>query len=184
MMRLNSFLPTNRNRNTDQEAFRDLRREMGRVFDQFNSFPSFLDQNLDLSMADDFLDKPNMDVVETDKDFQIKIDVPGVKEEDLDIQLDGRLLSIKGQRESENTEEEQDYKIVERSSGSFKRSIRLPFEPDSKTITGDLDAGVLTITVTKPAEASQGVKRISIGKGAKKAADKKPAKESTEEATA
>jgi len=87
------------------------------------------------------------------------------------------LLSIKGERTSETTEEEKDYKIVERSSGSFKRSIRLPFEPDSKMVSGDLDAGVLTITVTKPADANQGVTRINIGKN--KSADGKPQKTKT-----
>jgi len=180
-MRLNSLLPTNRNQPARQDPFRDLQTEISRVFDQFNSFPSLFSENLDLANADDFLDRPNIDVTETDKNIQIEVDVPGVKEEDLDIKLDGRILSIKGQRESESTEEEKDYKIVERSSGSFKRSLRLPFEADSKKITGDLDAGVLTITVEKPVETNTGVKQINIGKGKKAAGEKKSKKE---EATA
>jgi len=175
-MSFNSFLPVFRSRKSEPHAFQDLQSEVSRVFDQFNAFTP-LSANLDLSVADEYAIKPNIDVTETDEQMEITVDVPGVKEEDLDVQLDGRLLTIKGSRAAENTEENKDYKIIERSSGSFQRALRLPFEPESEKIAAKLDAGVLTLTVDKPAAAAQKVKKISIGStapgsGKKKAAGK------------
>jgi len=173
-MSFNSLLPVFRTRKREPEVFRDLQSEVSRVFDQFNAFAP-LSANLDLSGADEYAIKPDIDVTETDASMEITVDVPGVKEEDLDIQLDGRLLTIKGSRASENTEENKDYKIVERSSGSFQRALRLPFEPESEKIAAKLDAGVLTLTVDKPAEVAQKVKKISIG-GARSGSAKKKTK--------
>jgi len=171
-MSFNSLLPVFRSRKSETDVFRDLQTEVSRVFDQFNAFTS-MSANLDLSAADEYTTKPNIDVTETDSAMEITVDVPGVDEADLDVQLDGRLLTIKGSRATEKTEENKDYKIVERSSGSFQRAIRLPFEPESDKIAAKLDVGVLTLTVDKPAVIAQKVKKISIGSAVSDSGKKK-----------
>ena len=142
------------------DVFGNFRREIDRVFDQFNSLHS---PNLDLSTSDDFSIKPAIDVRETESAVEIAVDLPGVKEQDIDVQLDGSTLTISGTREEEKTDEKDNYKIVERTSGSFRRALRLPFEPGSDQIQAQLEAGVLNLTIGKPAERVAQVKKIRIG---------------------
>jgi len=165
-MSFSPLFPVFRSRKAEPDVFHDLRSEVGRVFDQFYS-QTPLSSQLDLAEVDVYTIRPSLDVVESDTEMEISLDVPGVKEEDLDIHLDGRLLTVKGSRSTENTEEKKDYKIIERSSGSFQRAIRLPFDPASDDIKAKLDAGVLHVTLKKPENMAEGVKKINVNNGAK-----------------
>ena len=164
----------------EPRIFRDMRQEMNRLLDHYD-FSTPLSGGLDLDNESEFPVQPKIDVKESKDGLEIVVDVPGVKEEDITIQLEDKTLSIKGDRSSEKTEEKKSYKVVERSSGSFMRSIALPFQPDSNAVKADLDAGVLTIMIPRSADLPDKVKEISLNKSekakAKKSAQKTQSKD-------
>jgi HSP20 family protein len=103
------------------------------------------------------------DVKETKDAYVINADLPGVKDEALDVSLSGNLLTISGTREQEHREEGESYYAMERSHGSFARSFTMPDGVDAESVTADLKHGVLTVQIPKKPEAQP--KRIAIGKG-------------------
>ncbi len=167
-MNLNNFFPSIRKQALRPDPFKDLQVEIARVFDQFNDFRPVL-SDLDATDNGGYLRAPNIDITETDTALEITAEIPGVNEEDVDVQLNGDLLTITGKREEEINDEGKNYRIVERSSGSFKRTIRLPFDPDTEKVDAELNAGVLTLAIEKPVEVIDKVKKIAIKKGNDKA---------------
>jgi HSP20 family protein len=92
---------------------------------------------------------PRFEVKENAEAFEIRADVPGVKDEDLDISLHEGVLSITGSRTAEQKKEGEAYYVFERQFGSFSRSFALPEVADGNKVTADLTAGVLTVTIGK-----------------------------------
>lgn len=103
---------------------------------------------------------PAFDVKETKEAFLFKADVPGLKEEDLDISITGNRLTVTGKREEEKKEEDEKYYSYERSYGSFSRTFTLPEGVDLEHIRAEMKEGVLTLNVPKLPEVQP--KRISI----------------------
>lgn len=96
---------------------------------------------------------PAFEVKETSDSFILKADVPGVAEQDLDINVHNNILSVSGSRQAEERKEGESYALYERQFGSFTRSFSLPDMADGERIEAKLDNGVLTLTVAKKAEA-------------------------------
>ena len=96
---------------------------------------------------------PSFEVKETPAAYVFRADLPGIKEDDLDIQLLGNRLTIGGKRESEKKEDNETYHLYERSYGSFSRSFTLPEEVSANKVDAHLQNGVLTLTVMKSPEA-------------------------------
>jgi HSP20 family protein len=92
---------------------------------------------------------PAVDIKETEDSFVIVADIPGVKPEDIEVQMDNGVLTIKGEKQTENKEEHEDFKRVERSYGSFYRRFSLPDTADPESVSAKSDHGVLEITVSK-----------------------------------
>ena len=105
---------------------------------------------------------PHFDVKETKDAYVINADLPGVKDDELDVSLSGNLLTVSGKREDEQREEGESYFAVERSHGSFTRSFTMPDGVDADHVTADLKQGVLTLRIPKKPETQP--KRIAIGK--------------------
>jgi HSP20 family protein len=105
---------------------------------------------------------PRMDMAETDDSIEITAELPGVDEKDLDVSVEGDVLVIKGEKKSESEEKKKDYHVVERSYGSFRRSIRLPGVVDPEKVKAAFDKGVLRVTLPKPQEAKQNRRRIEV----------------------
>lgn len=103
---------------------------------------------------------PAMEVKETPTTFEFKVDVPGMKEEDLDVTLSGNRMSISGKREAETKEETDTYLTYERNFGSFNRTFSLPDEIDADKVNAELKNGVLCVTIPKIPEAR--AKKIEI----------------------
>ena len=103
-----------------------------------------------------------MDVAETDLAFEVKLDLPGFKAAEVDIQIDNSTLTVRGQRceEKEEKDEEKHYHRVERSSGSFTRSVVLPTSINEDETVAEFKDGVLTITAPKTDDAKP--RKISI----------------------
>lgn len=95
---------------------------------------------------------PSIDIKEQDNQYVIRADVPGVDPKNIDISMDKGVLTIKGHTETETKEEREDYLHVERSQGSFYRSVRLPNAADSSKISAKTKNGVLEIIVPKTKE--------------------------------
>jgi HSP20 family protein len=96
---------------------------------------------------------PSLDMSETDTAVEIRMDLPGIKSKDIDIQLNENYLTISGQREEEKEEKGRTFHRVERRSGSFSRSVTLPCSVDEDKVTAEFKDGVLTVSLLKSEEA-------------------------------
>jgi HSP20 family protein len=96
---------------------------------------------------------PSLDLSETSDAVQVRMDVPGVKPADLDIQINGNVLTITGKREEEKEEKNRTFHRVERSSGSFSRTVTLPCPVDEGKVDAQYKDGILTVAMPKTAEA-------------------------------
>ena len=123
-----------------------LRREMDRLWDDFFGPGRLGLRPLEAEWA------PAMDVAETADKVVVKAEVPGMEPKDIDITLSGEILTIKGEKKSEREEKKENYHLVERSYGSFSRSLKLPAAVDADKIEASYKQGVLTITCPKKEE--------------------------------
>ena len=92
---------------------------------------------------------PSLDFSETEKEFVTRVEVPGMAKEDLDINVDGRLLTISGHREFQKEEKTEEYYCQEREQGKFLRTLQLPAAVDSTKVGATYDNGVLTVRLPK-----------------------------------
>src|SRR5436305_4724884 len=106
---------------------------------------------------------PAMDLVETDEDFVLRADLPGLSESDVNIELEDNVLTISGERKSEHEEHKEGYYRVERASGSFSRSLTLPEGVDPDAVKASFDRGVLEVCVPKPEAKKPRKVEISVG---------------------
>src|SRR4051812_10253300 len=106
---------------------------------------------------------PAMDLAETEDHFVLRADLPGLSEEDVNIELEDRVLTVSGERKAEHTENKDGYLRVERAFGSFSRSLTLPEGIDPESVAASFDRGVLEVQIPKPEERKP--RKISIGVG-------------------
>jgi HSP20 family protein len=141
---------------TAARPFSDLRKRIDTLFENFDSA-------LQIG-GGDFSVRSN--VSETDKEICITVELPGVEEKDLDISVSESRIAIKGEKKSEKEEkgeeEGREYHRIERSSGSFQRSMTVPFKIDGDTVNADFKNGVLTVKIPKPPEVIKKTKKIEI----------------------
>jgi HSP20 family protein len=110
---------------------------------------------------------PLVDVDETEEEYRLKVDLPGVSAGDVNVEVNENVLSISGTRVAQETGHAQ---LVERPYGSFVRTLTLPQGIDSDSIEADYENGVLELRIPKPAE--QKPKKITIGGAGKKQIEK------------
>jgi HSP20 family protein len=96
---------------------------------------------------------PNVDILETPEDFQIKAELPEVKKEDVKVTVDDGVLRIKGERRQEKEEKGRKYHRVERSYGTFLRTFALPDNVDESQVQADFKDGVLNVRLRKSEKA-------------------------------
>jgi len=106
---------------------------------------------------------PAVDVSEDSDNFLVHAELPGLKPEDIDIELENNVLTLKGQRNFERKDEKQNYHFVERSYGSFYRSFSLPRNVDPNGIQANFEDGVLKISIPKTEQAKP--RKVEIGAG-------------------
>ncbi len=106
---------------------------------------------------------PAMDLVETENDFVLKADLPGLNEDDVRIEVEDNVLTISGERKSEREERKDGYYRVERASGSFRRSLTLPEGVDPESVQANFERGVLEVRIPKPEERKPHKVEISVG---------------------
>ena len=141
--------------------FHQMRSEIDRLFD------SFLTNGLTglPRLAPVFGDgqvMPKVEVRESAKELVIDAELPGLKEEDVDVTLRDGVLRITGEKRAESEKDDDDYHIRERSYGQYSRAFRLPDTVDAEKIEASLRNGVLHITVPKRPDAVRAEKKIAI----------------------
>lgn len=107
---------------------------------------------------------PAMDLVETEDHFVLRADLPGLKREDVEIEIKDGMLTLSGERPADHEETAEGYYRVERSFGRFSRSLTLPDGIDAESVSAAFDAGVLEVRVPKPEQRKP--HRVEIGGGA------------------
>lgn len=144
-------------RREDENPFAVLRSEMDSLFDNF--FRGF-----DLQPFESRLGgfNPKVDVTENDKEIKISAELPGMDEKDIDVSLQKDVLTIKGEKKEEKEDKGKDYYRMERSYGSFSRSVSLPVDVETDKIEAKFKKGVLSITLPKTAKAVAETKKIAV----------------------
>jgi HSP20 family protein len=144
--------------NGNENPFELMHRQMNSLFDGF-----FNDFQPEKWLADDWDGKllcPNFEVDETDKEIKVSAELPGMDEKDIDVTLDGNVLTIKGEKKEEKDEKTKGRHISERMYGSFRRNFSLPENLDKDNIKAGLKKGVLEILLPKTEEAKS--KKIEL----------------------
>lgn len=107
---------------------------------------------------------PRIDVSENDQAIELKAELPGMEEKDVELLLQDHVLTIRGEKKLEKEEKEKNYHLIERQYGSFQRSFELPDMVDETKIAAKFDKGVLCVTMPKSAKAKEQTRKIEIGK--------------------
>ena len=147
------------------QPIQQIHNEIDRMFDSMFSdfgrsrFGSFWPQIPTLS---DELLKPTLDVGCTEKEYAISVEVPGVDEKDIHLELSDNTLTIRGKKEREEEEKDKNYYRLERSYGSFQRVLSLPDDAEQDGIKAKFKKGVLNITVPRRELPEKNVKRIEV----------------------
>lgn len=106
---------------------------------------------------------PAMDLVETTDDFVLRADLPGLKQDDVKIEIEDTVLTVSGERHAEHSDNQEGFYRLERASGSFSRSLTLPKGVDAEAVRASFTDGVLEVHIPKPAESKPRRVEISIG---------------------
>ena len=114
---------------------------------------------------------PPVDIYEDEHNITLKLEVPGIDENDIDVRIDNNTLTVHGERKIEKEEKEENFRRVERQYGSFTRTFTLPNSVDPGQVSAHYDKGVLKIKLAKKAEAKP--KQIKVNVGGEKMLDAK-----------
>ncbi|MDC1287924.1 Hsp20/alpha crystallin family protein [Gammaproteobacteria bacterium] len=145
-----------------------LQQQVDRWFEEFSSssgLPLLLPRRGGLGRAGVFPTGnylPQIDVSGDDKRYEIKLDVPGMTESDLSVEIKDDVLVIRGEKQERSEEKDKHYYRVERSHGGFQRTLALPDDADADEMKARLDKGVLRLEIPRRDSVEQGVKRIEI----------------------
>jgi HSP20 family protein len=110
---------------------------------------------------------PAMDLVEAENEFVLRADLPGLTEGEVNIEVDDNVLTISGERKAEHEDRKEGFYRVERSYGSFRRSLTLPDNVDPEAVKASFENGVLEVRVPKPEQRKP--RKVSITVGAAEA---------------
>lgn len=144
------------------EPFNWLRRDIETLSDNFWG-ASRLQPNVSL-YEKEFPFVPEADVTETDREFIISVDLPGLEEKDINVEIRDHILRIHGEKRAESEQKDKNFYRIERACGYFERSIQLPNSISDDNVHAKLKNGVLTITFPKSAESINTAKHIDIQK--------------------
>lgn len=130
-----------------------------------NLFNRFFDMDFPLSRRffGDSEWAPRVDVTEGKDEVTVKAEIPGCDAKDIDVKLEGRMLTISGEKKQEKEEKEENFHCVERTYGSFKRVLELPKDVDAEAIDASYKKGVLKLTFKKTQTSE--AKKIEIKAG-------------------
>ena len=138
--------------------FSTLQDRMNRIFRESFS-PEGSDEALTTSNF-----APPVDVYEDEHNINLKIEVPGIDEKDINVSIENNTLTVRGERRFEKDEKEENFHRVERMYGSFTRSFTLPNTVETEQVTAHYEKGVLKIRLAKKAEAKPKLIQVNVEK--------------------
>jgi HSP20 family protein len=145
--------------------FDQFNREIDRLFDRkFRNFgisPFVFERPLLPGLSEGIL-KPTLDVGATEKEYTIAVEIPGVDEKDIKLEIVNDTLTIRGEKKHEDEEKGKNYYRMERSYGSFERVLSLPEDADQEGVEAKFKKGILTLTLPRKALPRSEVKQIEI----------------------
>jgi len=136
--------------------FERMRKEMDRFWD------SFLEGTMRRRGEDGTEWFPSLDVSETKNELVVKAEIPGMDSKDIDISLSDGMLTIRGEKKQEKEEKEENYHFIERSYGTFSRSVSLPRDLKHDKISASYKDGVLRVVLPKSEEAKKKEIKIKV----------------------
>jgi HSP20 family protein len=146
-------------RREDEPPFFQMQRQLNNLFDDFwGNWPDLLPARGEGASA--FL--PHVGVKETDAEYQVTAELPGLDEKDVKVELHGATLVLEGEKKEEHEEKKSGYVWSERRYGSFRRDIPLPEEVDREKIKAAFKKGVLTVTLPKTPAARKTRRKIDV----------------------
>jgi HSP20 family protein len=141
---MGNYLPSLWGRSYD--PFAVLRRDFDRFLTGFDhAMPTWMQSNGGSSY-------PAVDMADTMEAIEVSAELPGISEKEVRLTVEGDTLVIAGEKKAEKEATEKDWQVVERSYGTFRRVLSLPFTPDVKKIDATFEKGVLKVKIAKPAE--------------------------------
>jgi HSP20 family protein len=158
--------PTGRPENSLYSPFMQLHREVDRLFD--NAFRAFGSPSLHLErpfnslLTASGLLSPQVNIGANDKEYAVTVEVPGVDEKEVKVEIVNNTMIIKGEKKQEAEEKNKNYYRIERSYGSFQRVLSLPEDADQENVKASFKKGVLTVTMPRKALPARDVKQIEI----------------------
>lgn len=147
-------VPVKRDR---ENPFSLLRHDMDTLFDDF--FRGF---EMEPSFGSHGRFSPKVDITESDKEIRVSAELPGMDEKDIDITLNNDSLTIKGEKKEEKEDKGKDYYRMERSYGTFCRTIPLPVEIETDKVNAQYKKGILTVKIPKSVKAIEEKKKITV----------------------
>jgi HSP20 family protein len=151
---------------TRWDPFRDmfaLQNRVNSLFQEFNRGQGGQGGETDALATAAFV--PAVDIYEDEHKIVLKLEVPGMKQEDLDIRFENNTLTVRGERKFEKEEKEENFHRIERRYGSFYRAFTVPNTINTEGIKADYEAGVLRIELEKRAEAKPKQIKVQVGAG-------------------
>lgn len=140
-------------------------REFDRLFEQafrgFGLSPLGSGRTLTAQTADGML-RPTLDLGSTDKEYTISLEIPGVDEKDVKIEIADDVLTIRGEKKQKNEEKGKNYYRMERSYGTFQRTLSLPEDADQDGVRATFKKGILTVTMPRKALPATNVRQIPV----------------------
>jgi HSP20 family protein len=140
------------------DPFQLLRREMEQLFDNVGGSSGEAAADGGNILA------PRMDISEDEQSFRIVAEMPGARPEDVEVIVDDDVLTVRAERTQERETNRRNYHLVERSTGVFQRSMRLPAPVDAGKVQATFDNGVLTVTIPKDGSQARS-RRVQVRSG-------------------
>ncbi len=146
----------------EARGLRRLRTEMDQLFDSFFGSTRPSDSGLPESAGGW---APELEIIEGEKDFVVRAEVPGLDPKDIEVRVTGNRLTLSGEKKEEKEETKGGYHHSERRYGSFRRAIKLPAGTKPEAITAEYDKGVLTLKIAKAEEAKPQMIPVKVTRG-------------------
>jgi HSP20 family protein len=140
------------------EPLASLRDEIERAFEGFR--PSLAEPAWS---GDGFA--PRLDITQRDSELEVTAELPGIKPADVEVTLEGDMLTVRGEKKAETERKDAIGRVRERRWGSFSRTVRLPFEPAAEKVEAHFRDGVLALTMKVPEGAAPKPKRVEVKEG-------------------
>jgi HSP20 family protein len=146
---------------TRWEAYRDVFALQNRMNSLFQDFSRNNTGENEMVTAAGFV--PPVDIYEDEHKLVLKLEIPGIRQEDLDVRMENSTLSVRGERSFETEGKEENFHRVERRYGSFYRAFTVPNTIDPESIKAEYDAGVLRLELQKRPESKPKQIKVNVG---------------------